>query len=210
MSRAVVLLSLVGCATAGESNVDAQLQTTTTSDAAVGTQRPDAAATPANPCAFTGVIATYSFAGAAGNQVETVATTKASGVTAAAIKRAATLTAVSGAASINASNWPTATQVDPTKFYTLTLTPPAGCMMSVTSVALDVKASATGPATSALATSSDNFATFKPVSTGTPSTPALTVTTAAPLEVRVYGYGASSAAGTMRVQGTLTINGSMQ
>jgi hypothetical protein len=206
MSRALVLVALVGCASAGETtNIDAQPKS---DGAIVDGKRADAAAS--NPCAFTGALATYTFAGEAGNQAQTAATSKASGITAGPIKRAATLTATSGAASINASNWPTTAQVDPTKFYTLTLTPPAGCMMSLTSIAIDVKSSGTGPATGALATSSDNFATFKPVSTGTPSTPAVAMTTTSALEVRVYGYSASSTSGTMRVQGTLTINGSMQ
>lgn len=206
----VVVVLAAGCATAGgeeRSEGDANIP----ADAAVAVvvdARADTA--PANPCAFTGVLASYAFAGESGNQAQTGAASTATGVTAGAVKRAATLTATSGAASINASGWPTAAQVDLTKFFTFTITPKTGCTMAVTSVAIDVKSSATGPATGALAASSDNFATFKTVSTGTPSTPALTVTTTAPLEVRVYGYGASSTSGTMRVQGTLTVNGSMQ
>lgn len=206
----VAVVLAAGCATAGgeeRSEGDASIP----ADAAVAAvvdARADTA--PANPCAFTGVLASYAFAGESGNQAQTGAASTATGVTAGAVKRAATLTATTGASSINASNWPTATQVDPTKFFTFTIAPRAGCMMSLMSIAIDVKSSATGPASAALATSHDNFATFKTVSTGTPSTPAMTVTTTAPLEVRVYGYGASSTSGTMRVQGTLTLNGSMQ
>lgn len=207
----LVSMFALGCASAGE-------QTRPTEDAAPAGGHTDAAsdgkqadaASSSNPCAFTGVLATYAFAGETGSQTQTVATTTATGVTAGPIKRAAPLTATSGAASINSTNWATATTVDLTKFYTFTIAPPASCAMTLTTIAIDVKSSGTGPASGALATSSDNYGTFKTVSTGTPSTVTASVTSSAMVEVRVYGYGASSTGGTMRVQGTLTINGAIQ
>lgn len=200
----------LGCASAGEETRPADASSSNSRSDAGADGKPADAATSSNPCAFTGVLATYAFAGETGSQTETVATTMATGITAGPIKRAATLTATSGAASINSTNWPTAAQVDLTKFYSFTIAPPASCAMTLTTIAIDVKSSSTGPATGALATSSDSYATFKSVSTGTPSTVTASVTSSAMVEVRVYGYGASSASGTMRVQGTLTINGTIQ
>ena len=209
--RRLSLLTMfaLGCASAGEETrpVDAMTASSHVDAGGDGTQLD--AATSSNPCAFSGVLATYAFAGETGSQTQTVATTMANGVPAGPLTRAATLTATSGANSINSTNWSTAAQVDLTKFYTFTITPPSGCGMTISTIALDVKASGTGPATGALATSSDNFATFKTVSTGAPSTVTASVTSSAMLEVRVYGYSATSTGGTMRVQSTLTINGAL-
>ncbi len=210
--RAAALVVLVGCASAGEESTSSPIDAAIKRDAAVDSSNGSGSngSNTSNPCAFSGVLATYAFAGETGSQTQTVATTMATGVTADPIKRAATVTATSGANSINSTNWSTAAQVDLTKFYTFSITPPSGCTMTISTIAIDVKSSGTGPATGALATSSDNFATFKSVSTGTPSTVTASVTSNAMLEVRVYGYGASSTGGTMRVQSTLTINGTLQ
>jgi hypothetical protein len=210
----LVTMFAVGCASAGEDPRSSPADAMTTRhdaaiDSATGSNGSNGSNT-SNPCAFSGVLATYAFAGETGSQTQTVATTMATGVTAGPLKRAATLTATSGANSINSTNWPTAAQVDLTKFYTFTISPPSSCGMTISTIAIDVKSSGTGPATGALATSSDNFATFKTVSTGAPSTVTASVTSSGMLEVRVYGYGASSTGGTMRVQSTLTINGSLQ
>lgn len=206
----LVTMFALGCASAGEE--------TTPIDAPPGNAHVDAAvdgkpgdgSASTNPCAFSGALATYSFAGETGSQTQTAATTTATGITAGPIQRAATVTATSGANSINSTNWSTAAQVDPTKFYTFTIAPPSGCGMTISTIAIDVKSSGTGPATGALATSSDNFATFKTLSTGAPSTVTASVTANAMLEVRVYGYSATSTGGTMRVQSTLTVNGTLQ
>lgn len=205
----LVTMFALGCASAGEETrpIDATVSNTPI-DARGDGKQVDAAS--ANPCAFSGVLATYSFAGETGSQTQTAATSTATGIVAGPIKRAATVTATSGANSINSTSWPTATSVDLTKFYTFTIAPPSGCGMTISTISIDVKSSGTGPATGALATSSDNYATFKSVSTGAPSTVTASVTSSSMLEVRVYGYGASSTGGTMRVQSTLTINGTLQ
>ena len=82
--------------------------------------------------------------------------------------------------------------------------------MMVTSVAIDLKASGSGPANGAIATSSDSFVATTPVGTGAPSTPTVTASTTGQLEVRVYGYAATATGGTLRIQNTLTVNGTIQ
>jgi hypothetical protein len=170
-------------------------------------ERPDA---PANACASSGILATWSFTGDAGSQASTPATSTAQGVTAGDVQRATTLTAVSGANSINASNWSTAAQRDDTKYYTLTITPPTGCMLDLTSAAIDAKSSGTGPTSASVATSVDSFAAGQTVSTTAPSTPSLTVTNQTDtVALRIYGWTATGTAGTMRLQNTLTLSGSL-
>ena len=161
--------------------------------------------------AFTGTLATWSFAGETGNQASTAVTTKAAGITAGAVTRAAGLTAVTGTGSINASNWPLTAQRDPTKYYAFTITPPAGCTLSITGASIDAKSSGTGPASGAVSTSVDNYATTTAVSTFAPGTVALTVTNAPGMvEVRVYGFAATAAGGTLRLQNALSIDGQLK
>jgi len=210
--RGLLLLLLVGaCASAREmpngdddsAQMDASVQGT--ADA------PKQIDAPPDPCAFSGVMVTYSFSGAAGNQASTAASSTATGVTSAPITRAATLTAVSGAGSINSSNWATTATLDPTKYYTFSITPPAGCALTLTSAAVDAKASGTGPASAAIAASVDNFMATAAVSTSAASTPALTVSGAtSAVEIRIYGYAATATSGTLRLQNSLTVSGSLQ
>lgn len=179
-------------------------------DAPRTSSTPDAP--PASSCAqaFTGVLATWTLTGQAGNQASTPASATAPGVTAAALTRSAGLTAVSGADSINASGWPTANMADLTKYYSFAVTPPAGCSLAISSVSIDLARSGTGPALGALATSSDNYAQQILVSTNTASTPSLVASGGTmQLQIRIYGYMASSAAGTLRLENTLSLTGSL-
>jgi len=159
---------------------------------------------------FSGVLATWTLTGQPGSQTSTPSTSSAPGVSAGALTRAPGLTAAAGTNSINSTNWPAA-QLDPTKFYTMMITPPAGCSISTSSLAIDVSSSGTGPTSAAVATSADSFAHTTTVSTTAASMPALTVTAATGvLELRVYGFSASATTGTMRIQNTLSITGALQ
>ena len=165
---------------------------------------------PSNNCAFSGVLASYSFAAQAGSQATTPAATTAPGLTAGGIARSASVAVASGAGSMNASTWPMTAQLDPAAYYTLAIMPPAGCTLAVTALAIDAKSSGTGPASAAVATSADGFVQTSPVSTAVPSTPTVSVTGATTLEIRVYGFAATTSSGTMRLQNQLSITGSMQ
>ena len=77
-------------------------------------------------------------------------------------------------------------------------------------MAIDVSASATGPANASVGTSADTFTHAVQISTSAPSTPALTVSATGALEVRIYGFAASATTGTMRVQNMLSVTGSLQ
>jgi hypothetical protein len=166
---------------------------------------PDACASP-----FTGTLATYSLTGEPGSQSSTTVSSTATGLTAGALARSAALTAVSGSGSINSSGWTTSSGRDGSEYYTLTLSPPSGCEMDLTGLSIDTKASATGPASAEASTSADNFASEASVTTNAITTPTLTVTDqTASVELRIYGYAASSAEGTFRIENTFTVTGSL-
>jgi len=206
--RPAVLFVLGACATASPGTFNDSV----TGDAhpsgdAPQQQHGDAA--PTSGCSFTGALATWDLSGQTGSETMVPAATNATGVTAGELTRAAALTATSGTGSINSSGWPTTGALDATKYYAFTVSPPSGCSIKLTGVAIDVKSSGTGPATGALATSADAFGSTTTVSTAAASTPTMTTTSSTTLEIHVYGYSATGSSGTMRIQNTLTVNGSI-
>jgi hypothetical protein len=162
------------------------------------------------PCSFTGTIATFTLTGQTGDEASVAGTTSATGVTVGALTRSSALTAVSGTGSINSSGWALTANAGATKYYTFTVTPPTGCALTLTTMALDVKASATGPELGDVATSTDTFATHTAsfAATSTTNVTFSSVSGTAPIEVRIYGYEGLSASGTYRILTTLTVSGS--
>ncbi len=162
-------------------------------------------------CSFTGALATFALTGQTGDEASVAATSSAPGVTVGALSRSTGLTAASGSGSINSSGWPTTASASATHYYTFSVTPPTGCALSLSTLALDVKASATGPETGDVATSADAFATHSASFAGTSSTNVtLSATGTSAIEVRVYGYAATGSGGTFRIQDTLTLSGSIE
>lgn len=160
---------------------------------------------------FAGALASWDFTGEPGTQTSTAAGSNAPGVIATSVTRSSTLMSATGTNSINATSWPTASQRDLTAYYTLSITAPSGCTLDVSSLAIDAKSSNTGPMTAAVATNDDDFTTTASVSTTEPSTPALSIAGgSASLEIRIYGFDASATTGTLRVQNTLAITGTIE
>jgi hypothetical protein len=184
-------------------------------DAAVDAQGSGSNTGPCMQPMASGLLATWAFAGQPGNQASTAAASSAPGATAGAVGRSADVVAATGADSMNANGWPMVATLDTTKgYYTLAITPPTGCTVSLTQASITARESGTGPSTLVAATSDDNFTQTTALtasSADATSTPTLSVTdAAASVEVRVFGYGASSADGTFRLDGTLTLTGSFQ
>ena len=213
MSRALVLIMTSACASAGSE------APSTTADAAIkdapisiDAPRPDSG-TSGSTCtaAFSGTLATWSFTSETGSQAMTAVASKANGITAGAVTRSAGLTAVSGAGSINSSSWPTSAQRDLTKYYTLTIAPPAGCTLTITTANIDARASGTGPVVAVLSTSVDSYAQTQAVSTTAATTANVAIANASSMvELRIYGYAASASGGTLRLQTSLSLIGSLQ
>ena len=160
---------------------------------------------------FSGVLATWNFSAQPGTEASAAASSTAHGVTAGAFTRSSTITAMSGSGSINSNNWTTSSQLGATRYYTLSLGPPSGCTLDLTSISIDSKSSSTGPSAASIATSADSFAHVVAVTTNSVSTPTLSVSgAAASVELRIYGYAAGGTSGTMRVENTFTVSGSVQ
>ena len=205
MSRLLFVLVAAGCATAGQMTSDGP----GTHDGGVDSSHdapPGSCATPT-----TGKVASWSFVGESGSQASTAASMNVSAATASPVSRSAGLTVASGTGSINSSNWAVGATLDPGKYYTFAVTPPSGCLLDLTSLAIDSKSSTTGPALAGVATSADSFGQTSPVSVNNPAaTSTLMVSGASGMvEVRVFGYMASASTGTYRIQNTLTLSGSL-
>ncbi len=212
-------LSMTGCAlvnaaSGGNQGGDAPLPDGPRIDApSIVDAAPDGPQPDAVPCAspYNGVLATWDLTGQLGSQVSTDAASTAPGVTAGSISRAASLVPTNGTDSISSTNWATTAQLDGTKYYTFSITPPAGCALQVTSLAIDARSSFTGPTLAAVASSADGFTQTAAVSTTVPGTVNLPVSgVSATLELRIYGFAASAVGGTMRVELTLSVTGALQ
>ena len=208
-----VLAALTACARgrSDEPAVDASTKDSATQlpsiDAAIDAPKPSGTCTQA----FTGTLASYSFAGEPGTQASTVVSTKAAGITAGNVTRAAALTATAGTNSINSSNWPLTAARDITKYYAFTIAPPAGCTLTLTTANIDALSSGTGPVSGQLATSADNYTATQAISTTAAVMVNVGVMDATGMiEVRIYGYAATGTGGTLRLKGTLSIDGQLK
>lgn len=175
----------------------------------------DAAQTSGNCSSpFSGTLATWDMDGASGSQTSTAVMSTAAGGTASALSRSSALAASSGANSINSNTWSTSSSNDKSTYYTVTITPPAGCTVSVTGVSMPVQRSSTGPADGAVGTSADSFGSttsFSPPTTSATLTPSLSASdVSGQIEVRIFAWDASSTNGTMRISDSMTISGSFQ
>lgn len=182
---------------------------TTTDSTTTDTPPSDGGCTP-----FTGTLATWDFTGQTGDEASVASASSASGVTTAPITRSSTLLPATGSSSINSKGWSMSSTNDGTTYYTFRLTPSAGCALRITNVALTARASATGASKGAVGTSVDAFTgvAFGPIPlTDTMFNVALSAsgTTGGAIEVRVFGWGATSTGGTMRLTSTLTVTGSV-
>ncbi len=164
---------------------------------------------------FTGTLATYGLASQPGTETTAPATGSAAGITAGDLARSASLTPNAGSGSINSYNWPINTHaIDPGSYYTFTISPANGCPLTLSTLAVDLQSSGTGPSTVEVSTSVDGFATHQTLALGSggslSTNVALSVSGASgAVEVRLYGYGGSNARGTLRIANTMTVSGTL-
>ncbi len=197
----------------GEAGFDSGADTGSISDSAspgdTGTAGDSSSICPQH--GFSGALVTFDFTGQAGSEASVTATTTAPGITGGVLARAAGLSAVSGANSINSSGWSTAAMADQTLYYTFSVTPAAGCTLSLASLAIQTTASGTGPAHFDVGTSVDNYTALSTAYGGTSTdTVTLSATAAGAITIHVFGYAATGSSGTMRVEGTLSLTGSIE
>jgi hypothetical protein len=219
LSRFVVVV-IAGCASAGQSAGDASgggrdgvlADAAPHGDGAVSDAAPHGdASIGACASAMTGTLAAWSFVGEPGSQAQTAASSTATGLTAAPVTRSSGLVVASGVGSINSSGWSLAATNDGTAYYTFAVTPPPGCTMDLTQLTVDTRASSTGPHSAAVGTSADAFATTTAITPTAVNNAALSVTGATGMvELRVFGWAATAAGGTLRIQNTLTLSGTLR
>ena len=161
-------------------------------------------------CAFTGELVSFDLSKLSGVPATAAASAKASGVVATALTRVG-VTAASSAGGFNASGWPTGA-LDPNKHFAFSISPPPGCKLTGTTLALDLKGSATGPTMASVGTSVDGYAHLETVAF-TAAGGAASVSLAAvsgvsgAVEVHVFGFAAEATTGTLRVENTLSVTG---
>ena len=183
--------------------------TETDANATDSSTRVDAApdATPSGPCTFTGELVGYDLTKVVGTN-DLAATSKGGSVTAAALSRAG-VTAVSSSQAMNSSDWPTGA-ADATKYYVFSVTPPTGCSVKLTSLSIDLKSSGTGPTSASVSTSLDDYASVKTIAVTTAggvAAIALSGAATSTIQIRVLGFSAGGAAGTMRIQNNVSLTG---
>lgn len=228
----VAALALLGCAKGGTDDVGDELAPVVEdagggssvtppsssggpSDAGGGT-KPDAAsgdagsdATPSTSCTYSGTLVTFDLGSLSGAAPEAAPTSKATGVTATALKRVG-VTAVSGSGALNANNWPTG-NVDKGKYFTFTVAPPAGCAITLAKLSLTLDASSTGPSSASAGTSVDAFGALRnvPIGNATDVTLQGVAGIGGVVEVRIYGSSAQASSGTLRIDKSLSLSGSL-
>jgi hypothetical protein len=162
-------------------------------------------------CTFTGELVSFDLTAATGTPATIAAAAKGPGVTATALKRVG-VTATSSAGAINASGWPTGA-LDPSKHFAFSITPPPGCTLTATTLTLDLKASSSGPTQASVGTSADGYAHLESVALaagGATTVPLAGVSgVSGPVEIHVFGFAADATTGTLRIQNTLSLTGSL-
>lgn len=139
-----------------------------------------------------------------------VAGSASSGLTTGLLARSSDLVAATGTGSINSTGFPIGTSLDPTVgYYTFTVAPAPGCTLVLSNASIDTQTSAEGPAAVVLATSVDGFAQVTSLTPTSVNTPTLAVSAATEIEVRVFGYAATTTTGSMRIENTLTLVGAL-
>jgi hypothetical protein len=152
---------------------------------------------------------TYSFTGAAGNEVSLGPDAQPAGMSAGNVSRGSGLTASAAANAFSSSAWTSSANRDLTDYYTVSLSPQAGFLMTVTRLELDERRSLTGIRSWSLYSSLDGFTS----ALGTFAVPDDDLTRVnqgvnlggvfanltAPVEFRIYGFQSEATGGTWRI-----------
>ena len=151
------------------------------------------------------LLTSFSFTGAVGNEATFPADGVNPGLAAIPVMSRARGTPTAAAGAFSGSGWNTAA-LDATHFYTFTVVPTSGASMTLTNLALKDQRSGTGPVTFAVRSSRDGFSvnlqTFAShLSLGRSDIVlgAAFANLTAPIELRLYAFGASASAGTWRI-----------
>jgi len=163
-------------------------------------------------CAFAGELVSFDLAKLSGTPSTVAPTAVGPGVVATPLRRVG-VTAASSAGALNSSGWPTGA-LDPAKHFAFSITPPSGCKLTATTLTIDLKASSTGPTQASVGTSADGYAHLEAIALvaagGATSVPLVGGSGASgSVEVHVFGFAADATTGTLRIQDTLSVTGTL-
>jgi hypothetical protein len=158
-----------------------------------------------------GTLGNFATQGLSGATVFVGASNVAANAAFSNLTRGTGLTAASLTNAFNSSGWTTAAMPDANDYCEFTITPNSGFQFSASELRVGLQRSSTGPSNVVLRSSLDEFASnigpviAPPSGTTATSTVDLTVVpglqnSSAPVTFRLYGYGASSGAGTLRIE----------
>lgn len=152
----------------------------------------------------------FSFDGSTGDEASLGPDSQLASLTVSAMTRGAGLLPSSSAGTFSAKGWTTGGAVDAEDYFTFSVTPASGYTLTLTQLVLDERRSGSGITHWSVRSSLDEFnsdlATFAvPDNSDTRADQTIALPAAgftglaAPVEFRIYGYGAESAAGTWRI-----------
>lgn len=154
-------------------------------------------------------LITFSFNGAAGNEVSLAPDAQPTGAFVSDMTRGGGLNPSNNANTFSATGWTTNPNRDDADFFSFSITPDAGQMMSLTSMELDERRSGTGVRQWSVFSSLDgysaalaNFAVPDDTNTRTGQTIGLDGSfsgLAGAVEFRIYGFEAEASGGTWRI-----------
>ena len=154
-------------------------------------------------------IVVFSFNGAAGNELTLAPDAQPTFATVDSMSRGSGLTASSSAGTFSSSAWTTGSSPEVSDYYSFSITPIDGTLLTLSSLTLDERRSSTGIRDWSVRSSLDNFAAdlshfTVPDDANTRIDQATQLGSSfqsilAGLEFRIYGYNAESGAGTWRI-----------
>jgi hypothetical protein len=164
-------------------------------------------------------LITYSFTGSSGNEASLAPDSQTAHLTASNITRGSGLNTASGAGTFAASGWTLGNSPDANDYFSFTLTPESGYVLSLTQLILDERRSLTGIREWSVRSSLDGFssdlATFAvPDNDATRTGQTISLSAAlfgqldTPIEFRIYGYSSEQSGGTWRID-NLMVDGSV-
>ena len=165
-----------------------------------------------------GTLGNFATTGLSGVSVSIAASNVAPNATFSNLTRGSGLTATSVTNAFNSSGWTTAASPDANDYYEFTITPHTAHQFSASELRIGLQRSSTGPPNVVLRTSLDAFTSnIGPIITP-PIAPVAVATfvfdltgvaglqnSSTPVTLRLYGYGASSSAGTLRIERVTTV-----
>ncbi len=153
-------------------------------------------------------LITFDFAGLVGNELTDNSDAEAAGIAQSTISRGSGVTATNNADRFNSDDWTANPSIDLNDYLEFDISPQVGSTVSVTEIEIQHQRSGNGPRDFVVRISTDGFLSFTEIGGFTSPGTGVTVSTVntvgvaelqaftTPVDVRIYGFDATSGAGT--------------